>query len=439
MNSRSKVSLSGILVVVSLVTIYFQVYWHYWLVKLSGGYVINTLLPIMILLVISIGGKYLHKTVTNVEKKEGLFVIPLFFYSFLSSISILINEQGFQDIKSMFIYIYSPMLIFVSILLLDRFRRDENIEKICIILSLCAIFVSFYVSFIYLLNPISVTEAAVLETNRGVFSANSGATYGLRGISIVRFTIPGISSATYGPILVPTVFVGYYCAKRAKSSRRFIWVLFVSFLCFCILMTGSRGPLLALLIGFIYLFVWNRSPRTLIWLCLIFVTLILIHEMTKISWLRIGATISDVYNMELSNDPRLASVAESMSLIGQHPIVGIGMTKLIDRQALFYGKEHNNYLSIAASFGLPSLLCYMFFLTYLFSAVHKAIKRSGRKSDRGQFGIILGCGLTSLIIYLNAAPAEFHFIWVWLGITAAWIRNGEGGTAFRRGVSVLKR
>jgi len=40
-------------------------------------------------------------------------------------------------------------------------------------------------------------------------------------------------------------------------------------------------------------------------------------------------------------------------------------------------------------------------------------------------GIIFGAGLVSLMIYLNFAPAEFHFIWIWFGLAAAWLRNCE--------------
>ena len=51
------------------------------------------------------------------------------------------------------------------------------------------------------------------------------------------------------------------------------------------------------------------------------------------------------------------------------------MSNLIDIQEFSHGKEHNNYLSIAASFGMLSLIFYIVFIILLFIMVHKLIKK----------------------------------------------------------------
>lgn len=116
---------------------------------------------------------------------------------------------------------------------------------------------------------------------------------------------------------------------------------------------------------------------------------------------------------------------ETFSYILAHPFMGMGMTNLINLQDMSYGKKHNNYLSIAALFGSLTLVFYLLFLFRLFIMTQKAIKRLSWNPTSKDLGIILSAGCLSLIVYLNFAPAEFHFIWIWFGITAAWLRNSE--------------
>ena len=78
---------------------------------------------------------------------------------------------------------------------------------------------------------------------------------------------------------------------------------------------------------------------------------------------------------DITKDWRILSISETLSYIYQNPFFGIGMSNLIDIQEFSHGKEHNNYLSIAASFGMLSLIFYIVFIILLFIMVHKLIKK----------------------------------------------------------------
>ncbi len=119
------------------------------------------------------------------------------------------------------------------------------------------------------------------------------------------------------------------------------------------------------------------------------------------------------------------SIKETLPYIYQNPFLGMGMSNLINAQEFSYGKEPNNYLSIGASFGIPTLIFYLLFVFLLFIMMHKRIKKLSNNPSIRDMGITLGAGLLSLIVYLNFAHAELHFIWIWFGLVGAWLRNCE--------------
>ena len=432
--------ISKILVTIAVIMIYFQIYWHYWLVKLLGGYIVNTLLPIMLLFFVFITREFGYHDISGIKKRKTYYLLILLFYYFLfASVSIFLNEQGLNNIKSYLIYIYSPVLLFVSILGLYVYRKNEDIKFTLNILLILSVIFSIYVTITYSVDPLSISEIAVLETNRGEVHADTGATYGIGDLSAIRYTIPGISSTTYGALLVPLIFVGLYFRKNSAGKLRYLYLCAILFLIFCVLMTISRGPFISLIAGMIYLTWWKWFKfKEVMFITFIFIILLL--TFAKLTFLRLAITFAPFIPIDLSflggsgpfEDPRFMSIKETLLYIYQNPFLGMGMSHLIDLQNLSYGKEHNNYLSIAASFGILTLIFYILFVIFLLIMLHKRIKKISRNPLTKDMGIVLGAGLLALIVYLNCAPAEFHFIWIWFGLAAAWLRNCEDELLLRK-------
>jgi hypothetical protein len=431
-----------ILATIAVIIIYFQLYWHYWFVKLLGGYIVNTLLPIMLLLFLFIISNFVSHSTSGVNKREIFYLLILFFwYFFLASVSIFLNEQGFESIKSYLIYIYSPVLIFISILGLYVYRQNENIKFTLNVLLILGVIFSIYVAITYSGDPLSVSEIPILETNRGDVYADTGASFGIGDLSAKRYTIPGISSTTYGPLLVPLIFVGLYFRKHSGRKLRYFYSCAILFLTFCVFKTVSRGPLISLIAGMIYL-TWLKWFKLREIMLITFILIISFFTFAKLSFLRLVITFVAFTHIDLPflgedvsdllEDPRLISIKETLSYIYQNPFWGMGMSHLINVQEFLYGKEHNNYLSIAASFGIPTLIFYLLFVFLLFIMMHEKIKNISRNSLAKDMGIILGAGLLALVVYLNFAPAEFHFIWIWFGLAAAWLRNCEDEFLLRK-------
>jgi hypothetical protein len=378
-------------------------------------------------------GKSLSNNVIVLKKRKTYFLlIPLLFYALFASFSIIINEDGLGNIKRCLIYIYSPITIFLSLLGINTLRNNKNIKTILNILFVLGIIFSIYVTILYS-NPDSYVKNLPPLEKYNVYS-DTGASFGIGGIDKTRFTIPGMSSTTYGAILVPIIFIGFYLKKYSLGRSRFLLSCGILFLVVCIFMTVSRGPLVALFAGIIYL-VWKKwiNLKTVaLFFCIL---LIAFYSFGKLSLLRLALTFmalvpikSSFLGMEtysLMQDPRFASMGGTLSYILHHPFLGIGISRLIELQSISYGKEHNNYLSISASFGLLTVTFYILFIVLVFMRINKSLKRVRHGMFERDLGIILGAGLLSFIVFLNFSPAEFHFIWVWFGLSAAWLRNCE--------------
>lgn len=435
MKAMKERKFSYALAMIAIGVIYFQVYWHYWLVKMLSGYVINTLLPIAVLLLIFLSREFAAGIPPLVKRRKSYFLfVPLAAYVFFAMVAIFLNEDGFGPIKSYLIYIFSPVLIFASLYWMHIFRRNGNIASALRLLVLAGIVFSVYVAVLYNLYPESVTDAPVLDTNRGEIKASTGAAYGIGELESLRFTVPGISSPTYGQILVPLVFAGFYLRKKSEGRlKRSLYWVFTLFLVFCIFKAVSRGPLFALAAGTVYLFWWKWfSAKEFFFIVSFAVVSFLTYA--KLLLFRVLITAAILFPIEvpfiedvqeLLIDPRVKSVEETTDIIRQNPFFGMGMSKLIEIQDPSFGKEHNNYLSIAGSFGIFTLLFYVLFLISLYVLMHKWIKVLPANHPAKDMGIILNAGVVSLVVHLNFAPAEFHFIWVWFGMAAASMRNIE--------------
>jgi len=445
MREKIHIKASHILITSAIIMIYFQIYWHYWFVKLLGGYVVNTLLPIIVLFCSFVFKEFISANWNGRLRRTIFYLsIPLFCYVFFASVSIALNEEGLNNIKSFFIYIYSPVIIFLSIWGLYIYRKNENIKFTLNVLFILSVIFSIYVTIIFSVDPQDLLVMPTIETNRGKIATTSGGTYGVGDMEAVRYTIPGISSTLYGPLLVPLIFVGFYFKKYTKGKLiHFIYTVLILFLIFCVLKTVSRGPLIAMFAGITYLG-WRNLLKTKEIVFIASVLVISFLTFAKLALLRLFITIAifipfDIPFLDkaiditdLLKDPRVEVTPETFSQILAHPFMGMGMTNLINLQELSYGKDHNNYLSIAASFGSLTLVFYLLFLFLLFIMTQKAIKRLSWNPTSKDLGIVLSAGCLSLIIYLNFAPAEFHFIWIWFGLAAAWLRNCEDEFLLRK-------
>lgn len=422
------------------VVIYFQMYWHIWLITLLGGYVMGTIPPIAILVAVGcvpVAVGLLSRAIGANDAPRAM-TIPLLLYAVYvgwATWSVVVNEPNAIFIRRYLIYVYSPVAIFVAIMWTYRLDAGRRVTWLVSALAAIGVLLSIYVARLYLDPTFSaLSQLLNVETEGMTVLADSGATYGMDAVGLwaKRFTIPGISSTTYGPMMVPLVLALLLLARQARGLARMACYLGAVFLGYCVLMTVSRGPMVAMFVALGYL-AWRRGFNR--WVVAAGAAGFVIAGLTfaRLSFLRVIVTVVQLlpidassgisrwaYDLVPAEDPRFKSAFETVGFAAQSPWLGIGASSLIERQGATFGKEHNNYLSILAAFGGVAALAYVGFVVSLIWTLHR---RALAASDphEADIGTALTAGAIALAVYANFAPADFHFIWVWYGLSAAWI------------------
>ena len=368
-------------------------------------------------------GPRIHKRIFNL-------LIPLLAYLLIASISVVLKESGFENIKKSMIQIYSPIIIFISIISIKTFKNNYNIRRMLKALYVTGIILSIYVAIINI-DPMSIVKTPSIETKKGTMYYDTGAGYGIGKLEIFRrYTIPGMSPNEYGPMMVPILLIGVYLLKITKNSMKVVYFFLSIFLCYCLAMTGSRGTFIILLAGIIYLICskWFSKNEIVIICCIAVASILSVAKLvfyrliiTLAIFLPIDLTFIDKNAQNLTKDPHLMHYQETISYVVKNPIWGIGMDKFKD--LISYEKMSNNYLIISTAYGIFASISYILFLILFFIALQKRIKKLPRNTSIRSLGVLLGAGSIVFIIYLNASFTDFFFIWIWFGLAAAWLRN----------------
>jgi hypothetical protein len=140
------------------------------------------------------------------------------------------------------------------------------------------------------------------------------------------------------------------------------------------------------------------------------------------------------------DEQHLILAYHALVLAVKYPVVGYGRGKMVDLQYASVGeRSHNNYASIAAGFGFPALVFYILFIGSLGLYLSRVIRRTKVKSQAWRLAQTWMVILLSYAFYLNGAPAEFHFVWLWFGLIAVWVRHQEEAVRLEEGKDLETR
>ena len=213
------------------------------------------------------------------------------------------------------------------------------------------------------------------------------------------------------------------------------------FISYAVLATMSRAAFIALIVGLL-LFLWYTSQKKY------FTFIILIMGFIGIVWQNFGVLlrivgplasaenfselrfITDIalkYNLYSAKDPHMTIILESFSAFSESPLFGVGMNKMM------IVNEHNRYIEILATNGLAGFIPYMaLIITMIFISRKILLKEIKNNSQDKEIGVILFAGLISFVFYMNAAPSEFYFYWIWFALVIAWVRNCSRDQYYRQ-------
>ncbi len=254
----------------------------------------------------------------------------------------------------------------------------------------------------------------------------------------------GFGINTYAAMLIPLPLVGFYLKNTSSAflEKGFYFVLSI-LLSAAVFMTISRAAIVSLVVG-IFVILWHNlflSSKKLkyvvsAFLILSILTVLMASNQGIINrFLMMGTQIPALANSEyiqnkvlesgilVQEDEHFGTISDSLTLFKENFMLGAGFNKVFDEEE-DSEYEHNYYIRLIAAAGLLCFILFGVFLANMVILTRKAmINKINVKPYDKEMGIVLFAGLIAFIFYLNAAPSEFYFYWIWFGLTAAWIRN----------------
>jgi len=434
------------LILVAVVMIAFRVHEHFWLVQLLGGYVITAFAPILVLVAALIIQKGSHPAVRSLR----VVWVPLLLYLGTASLSLLLNEPDVDGLITWLAYVWAPALVFASLLCVPAFNTDDILHKCVTVLVAVGLVLSLYAVYSFGGVDAGPTSNVTLETNVGDVSYRTTYAAGLRGQSSLRWTVPGLNTTHFAPMLLPLVFIGLFMARQRSGVRRLVCFAATAVLATAIVGSLTRAAMIPVIIGLAYLryvnwygrlgtvmaagglaLLFSFQPLMLARILLTFSALVPMQGILGNEVGEEGTILAALRDGRFEDEDHLETVPFTVEMILERPMLGRGWTSLIDDQGWLLedlgGKDHNNYLSIGAAFGVPALTFYVSFIVGLGLAIRKALKRTVKDSPEWQMGHAWAAILIAYAFYLIGAPAEFHFVWLWFGLMTIWARNRLAG------------
>lgn len=414
-----RVAVTALLLLVSL---YFEVYKHFWvwdLVGLEVNHRVN--LPMLVLLAgLAVVYHGTHHWPTPSWLRTGTgeqFAGALVLFACGSMVSVGINEPGLDEVATYLFYLLTPMLVLVSVVVLHP--TDHHICRTLAILFLGALACAAYSTVLHIRLWSGEDLTAVYELYR---VSNLDPDY------VARESVPGLGGNSLPSMLVPMVLAGLYFAQRHGGRLKIAAIGATSFLFFSMLISASRGAAISLAVGLLYLAMrhWFRFNFKLVLVAALAVTVFATYGDLVVSRFARSVLVQEAEE-GIEGYERLASMRDSLSFyFAPNPIVGAGFTYFNESQgARIFNTDHNLYTMLLAQGGLLVVVPFLLILFVIYRNAARMLRKCRDDRATVDLGMILVAGLVAFMVDLNFPPGFFHYYAIWWGLVAAWGRNAQ--------------
>lgn len=425
-----RLTATNVLAIVLVSIIYFTIYYHSWFMKLFGWqragnqnviFIFSLFYLFIIYQLVLLKRDKVLKYKVNINKRR-LFV-PVLLYFVFSFLVIIMHEEGFDAIKRYLIYLFTPMMVFLSVF--GMYRSNEKIKMTLRILFILGVIFAAYSTILHAMARSGIDIVSMY-----------GETISNYGEDLRRFTLPGIGPNVLPSMWVPLILTGFYFSRDSYGKLRYLYIGAALFLLYNIFLTATRGAFVSLVLGMTYLIWrgWFRFNKKTILIILCFVLVVysegdfLLSRFSKMfvmnySIYQEGVGLDEME--ELGGELRFLLIVDTLSHIKSNPVFGSGFTYFASSQGQ-KGGSHNVYIDILANAGLVVLMPLMFVLFLLYVNSNKILhKRLYVDTSSRDLGIVLVAGLLSWIVDRMFAAGLSQIDWIWYGFVAAWTRNCE--------------
>ena len=188
-----------------------------------------------------------------------------------------------------------------------------------------------------------------------------------------RYQGTASNQITYANLLMTIIILAIYLLTRSSSLKNNLFLIAsIIVLTFLFSETGTRGPLISLIISFFIMIFLTKNIKISVFPLIFFSIIILTPNGLSD---RLSGLTSLSESKDESINERIFYLKYGLESISKHPVFGVGphniesnLSDYLDQKNLKYEPRdhlHNEYLDITAKFGLPAFLllltCYYFF------------------------------------------------------------------------------
>jgi O-antigen ligase len=243
-------------------------------------------------------------------------------------------------------------------------------------------------------------------------------------------------------LLLPLPFV-FSRIETGPWKRRF-WMMGVGSLVLQLVLTGSRGAFLGLLVVAPYL-CFRLMKRPVVTLAaggaLLLALLMVVPNPMRDRLLASGidSSVRDT-GVRVSNERRMEVLEAGIRIFQRNMWAGIGignfkpmMAQEIDRGSI----AHNTYIEVAAELGIPGLLAFLWMIACVFRSLWRSQRFARRTGNRRlrEMAVGMEVGLAGYLvtaIFLSAGYEKFFWLIIFLSIVTERVARREYKEALAR-------
>lgn len=262
----------------------------------------------------------------------------------------------------------------------------------------------------------------------------------------------------YGSYLVIMLFLAIILILLANDRKKTIlFFIAANFLFLNMLYSGTRSALVGIFVGLVTLspFIWfhfaNLRKRYVSLLCTFVILFGVVNILESNNYVHRLLSIFQSAGQVMQNNEESGLAGSyrwklweiALPLVAEYPVFGSGpdtLAYVYEQDALLnfanltddhvVDKAHNEYLQIAITMGIPTLILYLLFLSVILWTIWKSIRK-----NKGQKQLLLAGFFALITAY--AAQAFFNisvvpvapFFWLMLGMGYRLAKQGAGSCA----------
>jgi O-antigen ligase len=256
--------------------------------------------------------------------------------------------------------------------------------------------------------------AGVMIFSHGAGRLSAGSTYDPNDIALVF--------VTFLPVILAETF-------NRNMALRGVCLALGTMVLFGIVLTGSRGAIIALGVQALYFVLTAKKFRLLALglVCAAFLVVVATAEQSL--WDRFASLTAEGeaadYNLE-DRAGRVEIWKNGLKIVADNPVLGVGVGMFGTAHFLLDGKigltAHNTYLQFAAELGLPGFILYLAMLCSAWQLITRHVEDSEHVGSRarwialkvglvgfGTASFFISAGYSSTLYYLLGLVAVMHF------------------------------